>query len=262
MATFEEIPGRREVGFEPPTVTTVWVCEDEFSSNDVATAALTAIPLFALHPWGTLYRQAMMVNEIGANLHEVTVPYGLQIREILSGAYSVEVGPCQVPLKARVGKHINVYPSGFPTHGGLIEVHGGVVHGYDHALDATKVSVHYTHPAGVIDEARINVLARLRGSVDSGGFFGRPAYETYFLDWEGHWGSDVQTTISYHFAVRENQTGLTVGSITGIDVAGFDIPWASWKPVVVGGRPGREIEYVNVVRIPKERDLATELGFG
>ena len=144
-----------------------------------------------------------------------------------------------------------------------VEVNGDFgAEGFDDDLPATRISVHFKHPSGEITLARIRALSRLKGSVDTEGIFGTEPYEMYFMGFEGQAGSDCETEISYHFAMRENQTGLQMGSVTGISMKGWDIAWGNVTSQASGGYASRNFNFVNVVRIPKERALKTLLGFG
>lgn len=256
----DEIPESREVGFDPPTVRTKWVIEGVFSSDTVASLALSSIPDFAAHPAGTLYLQPMQIQELGHELYHITAHYGQDKR--IAGTYSIEVSDTTVQLQAKAGRHVATYPSGYPSHNGLINVKGSVVEGFDGNLPATKISIHFKHPQGVITESRIRALSKLKNCIDSAGFLGWDGYESYFLGFEGRAGSDCETEISYHIAVRENITDMTVGGIEEIDVKGWDIWWASYRPTIVSGRPSQTALYVNVVRIPQEKNFASILGFG
>lgn len=258
--SIQEMPESREVGFDPPTVVTKWVCEGVFSSDTVAALCLSTTPAVASHPFGLLYRQDIMVREAGHQLYNITVPYATRKRE--SGSYRFEFDTLGGTVHVTAGTHVNVYPAGKPTHSGLIGVKGTDVEGIDVVIPAMKVVVHFKHPAGIITPTQIKILSRLSGAVDTGGFFGWSAYETLFLGAQGSEGTDCETEIAYHFAMSENLVDVAIGGVTGITKRGWDVAWVHWQQAVEAGKAAPAAEYVNVVRVYKERALAAVLGFG
>lgn len=257
---FQEIPESRSMTMDPPTITTKWICEGIHDSATVAGTALSATPNIFAHPLGVIYRQDIQIQEMGNALYQWTVPYGR--RKIESGSYRFEFDTMGGTVHITAGKHIQVYPAGKPTHNGLIGVKGDDVEGIDIVIPAMRVIVHFKHPAGVITPAQIRVLSRLSGAVDTGGFFGWAPYETLFLGAQGSEGSDIETEISYHFGMSENLSGATIGGIAGIAKKGWDVAWVAWEDAVESGKAAPKAEYVNVVRVYKERNLSSFLGFG
>lgn len=265
IISFEEIPDSREVKWDPPSVTTKWVCEGVFASADVADMIPTVTPAAAVHPLGTLYRGYPVVRELGHKLYEIVVPYD-KTAPTDSGDMSLETSSINVHIQGKAGKHIQTYERGqganYPSHDGLIGVKGADAEGIDIYLPATKLSVRYTHAQGAFNAQWIASVTRLRGAVDNAGFMGNDPYETYFLGFDGQEGTDVQTEVIYHFAIRKNQTDYEIGGVTVSDLKGWDVPWVKWKMAVSGGKPAPRVEYVNVVRIPHELPFASILGFG
>jgi hypothetical protein len=258
---FEELPESRSLTFDPPSLTTQWVCDGVFSSDTVAQLALSGTPAIAAHPLGILYRQDIAIKEIGHKLYNLTVPYNARKRE--SGSYRFEFDTLGGTMHVKAGQFIAVFPAGAEHDDGLIGVKGDDVEGCDITIPVMKVTVHFTHPAGVTVPIRIRNLSRLAGTVDTGGFFDWAPYETLFLGAQGSEGSDVETTIAYHFAMSENITNATIGGITGVDKAGWDVASVTWQPTVAGGKPVQRAEKVQIVRpYLKLRNLAAVLGFG
>lgn len=257
----EEVPDSRSITMNPPTARTKWVLEGEFESSVVSSLALSLTPPLWAHPLGLLYRQDVAIDPIGHKLWNFTVPYGQRKRE--AGSYRIEFDTMGGTIHVSGGKHINVYPSTGDSHNGLIGVNGDNVDGADIVIPAMKIVVHFKHPAGVITPTQIKNLSRLSGAVDTTGFLDWSPYETLFLGAAGIEGSDVETEIAYHFGMSENLIDVSIAGISGITKAGWDVAWIKWKDAVSdNNKPIKEAEYVNVVRVYKERALAALLGFG
>lgn len=265
---FHEIPESRELTLElMPTATTHWVCEGEFDDFAVATLARSATPYSFTHPMAILTRHLIEVKEFGHKLYYVTVYYNTETVEL--GSYRIEFDTLGGTVHIKAGVHQGVFPAGSPTHDGLIGVKGDDVEGADIVIPAMRIIIHFSHPYGYLTDARIRTLSRLAGSMDNAGFFGWAPYETLFLGAQGsqetnftNTGSDTVTECSYHFAMSENLTNYTVGSITGVNKKGWDVAWTKWKESVEGGKASNEAEYINVVRVYREQSLKAILGFG
>lgn len=267
ITAFHEIPESRELGFDPPTATTHWVCEGVFDDLTVANLALGVAPAFYVHPRGLLYRDDIKVKEKGHKLYDITVEYALENKEI--GSYRIEFDTMGGTVHVKAGQHVAEYPAGSPTHDGLIGVKGDDVEGVDIVIPAMRIIVHYQHPGNFLTNARVRLLSRLAGTVDTGGFFGWNPYETLFLGAQGSQQTTVGTMeveqneeVSYHFAMSENLTNFSIGSISGVSKRGWDVAWVKWREAVEGGRASNEVEYVNVVKVYKEASLKDVLGFG
>lgn len=267
VVDFHEIPPSRELTFETPTATRHWVCEGLFSDVDVGNLALTNTPQSITHPLGTLFRKDIQVKEVGFCVYDVEVTYDRENQEI--GSYTIEVDTLGGTVNIKAGVHQNVYPSGSPTHQGLIAVKDDDVEGIDITIPACRVIVHFSHPGNYMDLARVRALTRLGGSVDNSGILGWEPFEVLFLGIQykqtaqfGTMESTQREEVSYHFAMSENRVNFNIGSITGISKKGWDVAWVKWLPAVEGGNASNEADYVNVVRVYREYDLKTLLGFG
>lgn len=265
---FDELPASRKLGYDPPSASTKWCCEGIFDDLTVGTVARTAIPFSFIHPFAQLYRQNVEIEEVGHKVYHLTASYGRDKIEVGSYRFSFDQIGGSVHVKA--GVHQAVYPTGKPTHNGLIGVKGdGDVEGVDIVIPAMKVTVHFSHPGGYIDASLLATLSRLPGSVSTEQFFNWVPYETLFLGATGsqgaeitNLGTDVTTDIDYHFAMSENLVNFAIGGVTGISKKGWDVAWVKWIDATVGGLPTNQADYVNVVTVYKEKPLKTILGFG
>lgn len=262
-----QIPESHELTFETPTAVTHWVCEGIFDAKTAGLLAEGTVPLTFDHPLGILHRHDIQLTEAGFKVYDITVNYGIDDKEI--GSYLLEVDSLGGTVHIKGGTHVASYPSGSPNHSGLIGVKGDDVEGVDIVIPAGRLIVHFSHPGTFMNEDKVRALMRLSGSVDTSGFLGWEPYEILFLGIQykqtaqfGTLSSDQHEEVGYHFAVSENAVNFNVANITGISKKGWDVLWVKWREAVESSRASNEAEYANVVRVYKERDLKTLLGFG
>jgi len=129
-----------------------------------------------------------------------------------------------------VANATTAYPSaGAPDFKGAINV----VHDSDGKLQVNGLPVDEMAGSFSISVTRPNVtmgylrtLMRAMGKVNSDGIWGFSAGELRFTGVSGTQNSSSGAwQISYTFAVSENQTGLTVGGISGISKKGWEYMW-------------------------------------
>lgn len=260
-----EVPESREEALNPPTALTHWVIEGEFDDKLAMDLARVTAPTTYTHSLGTLYRRDIRLVEKGFRVYNFEVLY--DEKELYTKRIEVDTLGGTVHIKA--GIHQAVFPAGKPTHNGLIGVKGDDVEGADIVIPACRVIVHYQHPLGYLDDARVKLLTDITGWVDNAGFYTWAPYETLFLGFQGSQTTTVTSVqvdqteeVSYHFAMSKNLTGLQIGTISGIDKKGWDVAWVKWQAAVEGGKGSNEAEYVNVVRTYPETSLKAVLGFG
>lgn len=265
---FHEIPESREWTYDPPTAVAHYVCEGVFDDYQVGLIAKEATPVSILHPLGaTLRRQDMDVKEAGHKLYNITVPYARRVREI--GSYTIRSSTIGGTVRIKAGIHVATYPSGKPTNYGLIGVKGDDVEGVEIVIPATKVTVAVTRPGNFLTDAKVREISRLVGSVDNSGIAGYEPYEMLFIGCDFGQSGDVSTAgsettedIGYEFAMSENLSDFAIGNITGISKKGWDVASVYWVPAEESGKASQTIDYVNIVRVYRERNLKALLGFG
>lgn len=265
---FHEIPESRDLSYDPPTVTTQWVCEGLFSEKDVGILANSATPNSYLHPLGaTLRRQNISVKEFGHKLFNVSVPYARRVRTI--GSYSIRSSTIGGTIRIKAGIHVATYPSGKPTHGGLIGVKGDDVEGAEIVIPATKITVAFTHPGNYLTDAKVREISRLVGAVDNSGIVGYEPYEMLLIGCDFGQSGDVTTAgtetsedISYEFAMSPNLANFAIGAVTGISKKGWDVASVYWVPTVESSKPSQVVDSVDIIRVYRELNLKALLGFG
>lgn len=265
---FDEIPASREWTFDPPTAVAHFVCEGEFDDEQVGLIAKDATPVSILHPLGvSLRRQDINVKEVGHKLYNITVPYARRVREI--GSYSIRCSTIGGTVRIKAGIHVQTYPSGKPTNYGLIGVKGDDVEGVEIVIPATKVTVAVTRAGNFLTDDKVREISRLVGSVDNSGICGYDPYEMLFIGCDFGQSGDVSTAgeettedIGYEFAMSENLADFAIGNVTGISKKGWDVASVYWVPTEESGKASQQVDYVNIVRVYRERNLKTLLGFG
>lgn len=263
-----EAPESRELTMTPPTAVHHWTCEGLFDDLAVANLVRNGTPTTVSHPLALLYRQDAQIREGGHGIYNITIPYGLENREI--GTYRIECDTIGGTVHIKGGVQVAVYPTGGKAYDGLIGVRStDDIEGTDIVIPAMRVIVHFSHPANYLTDSRIRTISRLVGSVDNQGILGWDPYETLFLGLQASQTTNVGTLnteqreeASYHFAMSENLANFAIGSITGISKKGWDVAWVKWKDTVVNSKPSNVVEAVNVVRVYREKPLKTLLGFG
>lgn len=121
-----------------------------------------------------------------------------------------------------------------PDFQGAIGVTDDRVEGCD--IPAPKYEFSETHSfadATVTSSYKLT-LAGLTGKVNNATFRGFAAGECLFLGASGSKRGDEKWTITFRFACSPNMTGLSIGSITGIDKLGWDYLWVRYASFADG----------------------------
>ena len=112
-----------------------------------------------------------------------------------------------------------------PDFQGAIGVSEDRVEGVD--IPAPKYEFSETHyfADGTVTQAYKLALFNLTGKVNNATFRGFAAGECLFLGASGSKRGDERWAITFRFSCQPNQTGLAVGSMTGIAKLGWDYLW-------------------------------------
>ncbi len=120
-------------------------------------------------------------------------------------------------------------PGAAPDFGGGIGVTEDSVEGVDITVPVYTFSeTHYLSPS-TVTSAYKSALFALTGRVNNAAFKGLAAGECLFLGAAGTQRGDDPWEISFAFAGSPNVSGLSVGSITGIEKKGWEYIWASYR---------------------------------
>lgn len=105
----------------------------------------------------------------------------------------------------------------------------GVPQGVDIRVPISSFEVRFYPPYATVDSTYQATVKGLVGKVNSDTFYGHAAGEVLFVGCSGGIRSGSDWELTYRFEVIENQTGLTIGSISGIAVDGWDVLWVYYK---------------------------------
>lgn len=216
---------------EAPSAETTW---HVFGAADEieAYAALAAAPIPALYtfPSGKIaYLANVQIKDVYESTreqdltHEATLSYSYKA-PITAGdiEYEFEVAAQSVTLTHAIdttaytgggrtapnfNKGINISPDG--------KIQGISVERAQFSFQVTK---HW--PAASVTQAYQIVLANLASRVNNASFYGLPAGSVKFLGARGRLSGD-KFPITYRFEYSPNETGVTVGDITGIARQGW-----------------------------------------
>jgi hypothetical protein len=270
---FDEKPGSRRTGQNPPTYETTWVAAGEANSSIVRSHAMGATPQIVSSGEGILYRSDIVLQERGHKVFDVIVKYETQeSQKPAVGNYKFSFATTGGTFHiTHAREHVQSYVASgnAPQHYGAINVvkngNGVEIQGADIIIPALKFSITFSHPLGIVNLGHARNLARLTGSVNSDVFFGFAAGEVIFLGAEGGDGSAAEAEVNYHFACEENLEGLTYqnGTITGVAKQGHDLLWVESEPNKDGNdNPVAKIIAVHIERPYKRANLKAALGFG
>lgn len=266
---FDQKPGAIKTTNVPPTADVGWVLNGVYDESSARAIAGTLLPPALACNAGVIYLKDIELDGRGHQLWDVTAKYAQS--QITNGSvrfsFSTTGGQFHVDA-APFGNVAKYAASGTATDfKGLINADDSdgtlKVEGADIVIPQLKMTCAVKWPTGTVSQAYIGILESCTGCVNSTTFMGRPAGAVLFLGAEGEQGTDVETTLTYHFAVERNLTGLTYGDITGVNKDGHDLLWVrSQNYTDTNGKPGRKPIGVYVERIYERKNLAALLGFG
>lgn len=116
-----------------------------------------------------------------------------------------------------------------PDFQGAIGVTNDSVEGVDITVPVYNFSETHYVAAASVDAAYKLTLFSLTGRVNNATFKGFAAGEVLFLGASGTQRNTDDWEITYRFAASPNVTGLTVGSITGINKLGWEYMWVRYE---------------------------------
>lgn len=210
---------------ESPTAETVWHLFD-YADEVAAYAGLIAAPLPSTYtfPSGRVATLSnIAIKDISDSQWEATVSYSVYVPKVLEQVdYEFEAGSQSVTLTHALAttaytgggrtapnfqKGINVSPDG--------KIQGVSVERPQFTFQLTK----YWAPE-LVDAAYQLVIAGLVGKVNNATFYGLPAGSVKLLGVRGRLAGN-KFPVSYRFEYSPNESGLTVGDITGIARTGW-----------------------------------------
>lgn len=263
---FFQPPGGVSSEANPPTVTNTWKAVGSSDQNFVNAYAMQATPAVISTVYGLLYRQNLQIEETAYNQFTVVAPYGRRKNETGEWSWGFDTTGGTVHItqgKEEVGR----FPEATaPDQKGAIAVDGDEVKGTEIVIPAMKIDVQFKHPLGVVTIPYAKYLRSLTGSVNTDSFLDHEPGEVLFLGARGRDGSQSEGVLDYYFAMSENVSGETIGSIADVVKKGWDVLWIRYEDAeeTEGGvvHPVRTPKFVYVDRVYKEIPMAMSLGFG
>lgn len=223
-------------------------------------------------PFGVLFAGTPQVNQVAYNLWDVDLEYTSRV--IQAGQWTWDFdGTGTTQHITHSLETIACYPDGTPPSSGsakgpnyqnAIGWNNGEIVGADVIVPATKLTITATYPAGTFTLAFAKALGDYAGYMNSVAWLVWQACEVRFLGPRVQDGSQTQSQAVLQFEVSRNVTGLTVGAVTGIAKAGWDIAWTKTKQATAVADsitwPVTVPEFVYIERVCRTVNFATLLG--
>lgn len=264
---FREKPLSQENRGEPPSIVYHYTAYPESDGLEVQAAAYSLTPATVVGPYGLMYRQTIDVEPETHDQWHVIVPYAQQKREAGSFQLSFDTLGGTVNRKLAISTVSSYKAAGvtteIPDYKGAIDVQDdGSVKGCDVVIPALKLTATFKHPQGFINGEQIKGLARMTGTKNGDSWLGYEAGEVLFLGATGTEGTDIETSVAYHFACSENLTEQTVGPFSDVTKKGWDYAWCVYADATSEAQAVRQPKYLYVEQVYDDRDFSTVLGFG
>ena len=263
---FAPIPNGITSTANPPSETHKYKLSGISDKNSALAYAMSGTPAISATLFGVLYKQDIQLTRAAYNQWDVTVPYTRTSGSTGDWSWDFDTTGGTVHI-TNAKQEVSRYPTTTaPDQKGAISVDGTEVKGTDIVIPAMKLNVQFKHPQGVVTLPYAKFLAGITGTVNSDPFLSFAAGEVLFLGARGADGSTSDATINYSFAMSQNVSGLTIGSIAGIAKKGWEIAWIRYEDTVTTAdgkdQPTRVAKFVYVDRVYEEVNHAAAFGFG
>lgn len=252
----------------PPTAEIGYVLNGVFDRSSARAIVGTLIPSAVAVNEGIIYLKDIQMDERGYALWDVTAQYAQNNPAVNSARFSFSTTGGTFHIDGTDPAGVTSYGTNPADFKGLVNVDDsdGTLRceGTDIVIPQLRRTITLKWAAGVITEAYARICEDCTGCRNSEPFIGRAAKEVMFLGAEGEQGTDVETTVSYHFLIDKNLTGLKYGDITGVVKNGHDILWVrSQNYKDANNKPARKPIAVYVHAPPRgDVNLGALLGFG
>ena len=232
----EKFDSRPAATGDSPTVELRYVIK---GADDEA-AALAALKATAPAIWAVdgknLVRQTCKVDPVGDGSvwWDGSAQYGQMSsakKEIGESSFSFDTGGGQMHItqgKAHVASYAPPGETAPDFHGAIGVTHDSV-EGVDITVPVYTFSETHYFDAEDVDDTYKGTLFALTGRTNDAAFKGCAIGECLFLGASGSQRGDGSWEITFRFAASPNVTGLTIGSITGIDKKGWEYLWVQYE---------------------------------
>ena len=156
-------------------------------------------------------------------------------------------------------QEVSRYPVGAPDMKGAIGFDGENVQGVDIIEPSFRYSQTEYRNNSTVDDAYMKNISDLTGTVNNATFRGWAAGEVLFVGATANRRPDTIWEITYNFQARKNQTGLSVGDITGIAKEGWQYLWTRFQKQedATAGTTKKVPQFVYVDRLYESSDFAS-----
>lgn len=154
-----------------------------------------------------------------------------------------------------------VYPAGSTNYNKLIGYNGDEVAGCDIVAPVFSFSETHVLSAATVNATYKGKLFAATGTVNNGSFKGFDAGEVLFLGASGTSRGDGAWQVNYRFLAAKNETGLTIGVISGIAKKGHEYLWVKFVDGESNDIRVKQIQEVIVNGVYKTHDFAN-IGIG
>jgi hypothetical protein len=124
---------------------------------------------------------------------------------------------------------VNRYPGTSADFEGAIGYTRDQLDGVDIITPIFNFTIRKYMPSATVTEAYWRTVMKLTGRVNAATFRGFEAGEVLFRGASGSQRNEDDWEITFNFSASENKTGLSVGSIFGIDKKGWEYLWVLYK---------------------------------
>jgi hypothetical protein len=158
------------------------------------------------------------------------------------------------------------FPDSATNMSGAIGVDDNGVNGVDVVVPALTWTETYDVPSSYVTNDYIKAVAGLTGTVNNGGFRSFEAGEVLFMgasgshEWDNEKGNGPWS-LSFKFSASKNQTGITIGNITGINKKGWHYLWIRYEAQVDSDALLQHPKAVYVSKVYHEGNFS-QLGIG
>jgi len=201
------------------------------SGTDDDSVAKSALGSEAPGTYDGLNRQSRHVEPLGPELWLGRVRYGKkESKETGQSAFSFDTGGGTQHITQSIATVASYAPPArtAPDFKGAIGASHNTVEGVDITVPVYNFAETHYLPDSTVTNPYKGTLFSLTGRVNSTAFKGFQPGECLFLGASGSKRGVDNWEISFRFAASPNKTGLTVGTIAGIDKKGWEYMWVRY----------------------------------
>jgi hypothetical protein len=224
LRKFDEDLDSRELVEFPPRISARWICTGLDNSNEVQVVALGFLAQMQPSPFGILYRQPLIINRLGYQVHEVLVewaqqkwsPFDFTIRGRTTGGMQKILGSF-----ATVAKSANA-----PDFGGLIGVQDdGTIEGAEVPIGVQEFAVEVTYPLGYLSHAMMAAWSDNVGCTNLNPWRGWSARQLLYMGSDYEDGTNIPTRVAHNLIRGRHLKQVTVCGLGPFDKAAHDHLW-------------------------------------